>query len=352
MIVDGRRAGDYQHIVPKQSLRIVLSALMPRWRKVNIRAAAAVPALIVFIAASVAWANHGPGASGGGASTIAGETLKEGHFEFELREDFSQFQQFDRAAAISRAMSGGDFDALDHGFFTTLSGAYGITDDLQVGAGIGYFIGQDFVSASSDNGVTSFGRTNPDGLTDLVVTGKYRVLSGQPGNLSIIAGAVFPTGRDDIRLNNGELLTPTDQPGTGRWGVPFGLGYSRFLTSRITIDASVLYTYRFEEGGFKVGDRFDSGLALAYRLTRSIKQFPQYSVFLELNNVYLAHDRDHAVRDPNSGGDTLYLTPGFRVRFDKTIALTVAPSFPVYENLYGNQGRIDFKIAASLSFAF
>src|SRR5438270_8354461 len=110
--------------------------------------ARAAAMLILLFAYSPAWANHGPGASGGGAATISGETLKEGHFEFELREDFSQFQRFDRAQAISRAMSGGDFDALDHGFFTMLSGAYGITDDLQIGAGIGYFIGQDFVSAS------------------------------------------------------------------------------------------------------------------------------------------------------------------------------------------------------------
>ena len=70
---------------------------------------------------------------------ISGETLKPGYFEFELREDYSQFQHFDRAGAVERAIKGGDFDALDHGFFTTASGAYGITEDLQVGASIGYF---------------------------------------------------------------------------------------------------------------------------------------------------------------------------------------------------------------------
>src|SRR5438270_8631332 len=98
--------------------------------------ARAASMLILLFAYSPAWANHGPGASGGGAATISGEILKSGHFEFELREDYSQFQHFDRAGAIERAMNGGDFDALDHGFFTTASGAYGITEDLQVGASI------------------------------------------------------------------------------------------------------------------------------------------------------------------------------------------------------------------------
>jgi len=307
---------------------------------------------LVLIGGSVAFANHGPGASGGGAATISGETLKPGHFEVELREDFSQFQTFTRNQAIERANIGGDFDALDHGFLTTVSGAFGVMEDFQVGAGFGYFVGNDFESASVDNGVTNFGRTNPTGFTDLVVTGKYRVLQGQPGNLAIITGVVFPTGTDDQRLNNGEFLTPTDQPGTGRWAIPFGLGYSRFLTSQITVDASVLYTYRFEQAGFKVGDRFDAGVALAYRITKSIKSFPQFSVFAEVNNVYLTHDEDHGVRDPNSGSDTLYVTPGLRVRFNPTMALTLAPSIPVFEHLNGDQGRVDYKIAASLSFAF
>jgi hypothetical protein len=297
-------------------------------------------------------ANHGPGASGGGSATISGEVLKPGHFEIELREDYSQFQHFDRNAAIARAMQGGDFDALDHGFFTTLSGAYGITEDLQVGAGIGYFIGNDFQSVSDDNGAIAFGKANPTGFTDLVVTGKYRVLSGQPGNLSLIAGVVFPTGRNDFRLDNSEPLSPTDQPGTGRWGVPFGLGYSRFLTPQLTVDASVLYTYRFESDGFKVGDRFDAGVALAYRLTPSIKTFPQYAVFAELNNVYLSQDQNHGQRDPNSGSDTLYVTPGVRVRFSPAVALTVAPSIPIFENLNGDQGRVDFKVAVALSLSF
>lgn len=321
--------------------------------RTSLRAAIAALAFAVLsLLPTTLQANHGPGASGGGSATISGETLKPNHFEFEVREDYSQFQSFNRSQAEARANVGGDFDALDHGFLTTVSAAYGVIENFQLGAGFGYFVGNDFLSASSDNGQTTFGRVNPTGFTDLAVTGKYRVLQGQPGNLSLIAGVVFPTGTDHVRLDNRELLSPTDQPGTGRWSIPFGLGYSRFLTPQITVDASVLYTYRFEENAFKVGDRIDAGIALAYRLTRSIKAFPQFSAFVEANNVYLLHDEDHGVRDPNSGSDTLYLTPGLRVRFNPTIALTVAPSFPVFEHLNGDQGRVDYKLAASLSFAF
>jgi hypothetical protein len=313
----------------------------------------ALVTILALTSSRTALANHGPGASGGGSATISGETLKEGHFELSLREDYSQFEHFSRTAAAGRAESGGDFDALDYGFLTSVDFAYGVTDDFQVGGAIGYFAGRGFISADrTDDGLIEFGSANPEGLTDLVLTGKYRALRGQPGNLAVIAGVVLPTGRSDVKLSSAESLSPTDQPGTGRFGIPVGLGYSRFLTSRLTIDASALYNFRLEKDEFKVGDRFDAGIALAYRLTESIKNFPQYSLFVEANDVYLAKDRDHGEDDPDSGSNTLYLTPGFRVRFNPTASLTVAPSFPVIEHLNGNQGKVDFKVALTFSLSF
>src|SRR5207244_6095695 len=96
---------------------------------------------IFLLISLAAFANHGPGASGGGSSTISGETLKPGHFELSLREDFSQFEKFSNAAAAARARSGGDFDALDHGFITSVDFAIGVFDGFQFGASTGYFIG-------------------------------------------------------------------------------------------------------------------------------------------------------------------------------------------------------------------
>src|SRR5258706_13052794 len=75
---------------------------------------------VIFLLISIpALANHGPGASGGGSSTISGETLKPGHFELSLREDFSQFERFNNAQAAARARSGGGFYARDHGVITS-----------------------------------------------------------------------------------------------------------------------------------------------------------------------------------------------------------------------------------------
>jgi hypothetical protein len=62
-------------------------------------------------------------------------------------------------------------------------------------------------------------------------------------------------------------------------------------------------------------------------------------------------DKFHGVKDPNSGSNTVYLTPGARIRFNKNVAITIAPSFPVYQIDYGGQGRVRFKMAVSVSFS-
>jgi hypothetical protein len=300
-----------------------------------------------------ALANHGPGASGGGSATISGETLNPGHFEISLREDYSQFEHFTKAEAAQRALIGGDFDALSHGFITTADVSYGVFEDFQIGASLGYFIGRNFISAEKTGpGAVDLSTAQPSGLTDMSLTAKYRFLKGQPGNVAFITGVALPTGRSNVRLTSAEPLSPTDQPGTGRFGLPIGMGYSRFLTPHLTIDASALYTFRFEKDDFKVGDRFDTGVALAYRLTESIKAFPQYSLFVELNDVNLEKDRASGAPDPNSGSNTLYATPGFRMRFNPTAAMTIAPSIPIWEHLYGDQGRVNFKLALTFALSY
>jgi hypothetical protein len=311
------------------------------------------PAAFSYALASAALAHHGPGTSGGGSATISGETLKQGSWDVDLREDYTSFKRYSRAEAEAHAAASGEFDAVDQSFNTSASVAYGITDDFQLALTTGYYYASNFVSADrNEQGAVESGTADPAGLTDLWLTGKYRVMKGQPGNLSVVAGVKFPTGRSDVTLDNGERLEPSSQPGSGAWDFQGGLAYSRFLTSRWTIDASVLYTLRTKRDDFKVGDRFDTGVAFAYRITEDINQFPQWSVFAEANGVWVQKDHPEEGSNPNTGGTTIYLTPGTRVRFSQHVALTVAPSIPVYQDLNGDQDETQFKAAATLSFSF
>jgi hypothetical protein len=320
------------------------------------RSALALSVFVCLCAPIVTLANHGPGTSGGGSSTISGETLKPGQLTLDLRADYTEFEHISRAEAENRAVQSGGFDALRRAFVYTGTLSYGVIDDLQVSATLGYYHGEGFVDAerSEDEPTTAeSGIADPEGLTDLFINAKYRILHGQPGNLAIVGGIKFPVGRDDVRLNNAESLEASSQPGTGAYDYQFGLGYSRFLTSHLTVDASALYTLRTRHDTFKVGDRFDAGVALAYRLTESIRSFPQWSLFGEATYVWLGKDHDEdAGLNNNSGGNTIYLTPGVRVRFNEKASLTVAPSFPAWQDLQGDQIESQFKLAVTFSYSF
>lgn len=303
-----------------------------------------------------AWGNHGPGTSGGGSSTLSGETLRQGGFDLSFRVDYTQFEDVDSEEAEERALSAGNFDGLDYSVLSTFSLSYGITDDLEAGAQIGYYSANDFIDADfateGDEAQAESSIGDPQGLTDLYLTLKYRFLKGRPGNLAGVVGIKLPTGKDDERLASGETLEPSSQPGSGSVDYQLGLAYSRFLTARWTLDASALYTLRTGHDDFKVGDRFDAGVALSYRLTESIKTFPQLSVFGEVLYVRLEHDEEGGGKESNSGGDVIYLSPGLRVRFNDNVSLTAAPAFPVLQDLNGEQIEADFRASATLSFTF
>jgi hypothetical protein len=328
---------------------------MDLWLLVRPRRRASIFAFVAscFLFINVCFANHGPGTSGGGSSTASGETLKPGAFDLSLNVNYTKFESISRNEAEQRAIVSGGFDALDDAALTTLSVGYGIIENLQVSGSIGYYWGNNFVDAEPDGlGGAESGVADPQGLTDLTLAGKYRFMQGAPGNIAVIAGAILPTGRNDVLLDTGERLEPSSQPGTGQYGFLAGLAYSRFLTSHLTIDGSGIYSQHFERNDFQVGQRVDLGAALAYRLTNSIKSFPNFSVFGEANAVWLGKDLNDGEINLNSGGWTVYLTPGGRVRFNDHLSLTVAPSFPVMQDLNGDQIKVEYKLSASLEASF
>jgi hypothetical protein len=307
---------------------------------------------VFALASSDAYANHGPGTSGGGSSTASGETLKLGAWDFTLRFDVTQFESVSDAESRRRALKAGDFDSLRRAEVTTFGVAYGVTDEFQLGAQIGWYEGRHFTSAEDDGmGGTTLAHADPHGLTDLWLNAKYRLFENH-GQLALIGGVKLPTGDDDERLDDGSRLEPSSQPGTGAVDLQFGLAWSRYLTPRVTLDASALYTRRGDHDHFRVGDRADVGVALAYRLTESVKEFPNWSVSAELTDVWIGKDVDHGAANENSGGDSVLAAAGLRVRLSPRLALTLAPSLPLVQDLNGEQVKVRWKVALALSFSF
>jgi len=311
---------------------------------------APAPGSLFSAAPAAPFWNHGPGTSGGGTATMSGETLRRGRWSLALDSLWTEYESVSVAEAEARAAGAGEFDALGSSWVNQIALAYGLTDDLELGLEVGYYSGSDFIDAEDDGlGGVESATADPSGLMDTWVTAKWRVLRGASGHLALIGGVKLPTGKDDETLSSGEELEPSSQPGSGAVDYQAGLAYSRYLTERITLDASGVYTLRTEEDDFQVGDRADLGLALAYRLTPEVQAPHTWSLFGELNGIWLDQDEEDGLANENSGGETVYLTVGLRDRIHERFSVSLAPAVPILQDLDGEQVESDWRVGLTLT---
>ena len=293
--------------------------------------------------------NHGPGTSGGGSTTTSAETLRKGKFSFELRSEWTEFESVSIAEAEQSALEHGHFDALGRSWVNQLTLSYGLSDDLELGLQLGYYDGDDFLDAHVHGGIPETDTGDPSGVMDSWLTAKWRVVRGASGHVALIGGVKFPTGKDDETLDGGHELDPSSQPGSGSVDYQAGVAYSRYLSPRVTLDTSALYTLRTEHDDFEVGDRADVGLALAYRLTEDVQAPNNWSVFGELNGNWLDEDEEDGTANENSGGEVLYLSLGIRDRITEHFALSLAPALPVLQDVNGDQVETDWRVALTMT---
>jgi hypothetical protein len=193
---------------------------------------------------------------------------------------------------------------------------------------------------------------NPDGLTDLWLSGKFRFYRGPLGQFAVFGAVKFPTGRYKVKNSEGERVEPSATAGSGSYDGILGAAFSRYLTSRVTVDTSFQYTRRGECDGFRLGDRIDAGTAFAYRLTEDIQKYPQASVFAEatVRHLFKSEEDDH--HDDNTGGTVLFLTPGFRIGLSQNASFTVSAPIPTIQDLNGEQLETAFKVNGALTLTF
>jgi len=113
------------------------------------------------------------------------------------------------------------------------------------------------------------------GDTTLFVKRRFYTDNFQGGGIQValLGGVKLPTGDDNQRDNQGNLLPPGLQLGTGSVDVPVGLVFTAFK-DRVGFNSSFLYQFNNESDGFRFGDETKVNLAFGYRL------FPkQYTSF-------------------------------------------------------------------------
>ncbi|MBX9812164.1 MAG: transporter [Burkholderiales bacterium] len=177
------------------------------------------------------------------------------------------------------------------------------------------------------------------GIGDLTLFGRYTAyqsdVPGRTFRVSPFLGVKAPTGRDNAQDGLGRLPSPI-QPGTGSWDALGGV-VATYQTLAYQIDSQLSYNANREANGFRFGNVAKLDASFQYRLwPRTLGSGVPAFLYgvLEANLVRVEKNRIGGVDDPNSGGTTLFLSPGLQYVTQKWI-LEAGIQVPVVQNLNG-----------------
>jgi hypothetical protein len=371
------------------------------------RPVAGVFSSMMFLIGVPAHAHHPGGGgntgSGGAINTIGADTLAEGQIAAAVRYEFIRLGQLGDIDLLNAARQGNHAHSIGSIDAISLSAAYGITSDLTVsvrlpgvrrsdirepgedllsGGHMGSLLASEMSSLMSSEGINR--RGNSSGFGDVTMLGQYRFHNSSAAGTSaaVLFGFKAPTGATNRRDIAGELFEAEFQPGSGSWDALFGLAFTK-RAGRWSFDVSGLYQLiGTGTQDTNLGDRFLFGTAVSYRLVGSTaapkeqelheycmqprNQLQEHCLYhanhdhsdmqktpytldlvLEFNGEWHDKQRIAGIPDPNSGGTTVYLSPGVRVGVDRYSGF-LSVGVPVLNQHNGIQSKPDFRVLTGI----
>ncbi|MFQ5784947.1 MAG: transporter [Alphaproteobacteria bacterium] len=263
--------------------------------------------------------------------------------EFIFREQFLYKKASDDPSPADREVTvGGGISVL----------GYGVTGDFAVFGVLPYLHKSLDVTTAGGQRVTR----DTDGIGDARLFARYTVFHddapGRTFRVSPFAGVELPTGDDDDSDALG-TLPATLQLGSGSWD-PFVGIVATYQTLAYEVDVATSYKANTEANGFAFGDeaRFDA--SLQYRLWPRVLKggLPGFLYgVLETNLIHQDKDEIGGADDPNSGGVTLFVSPGVQYVTRRWV-LEAIVQLPAFQDLNGSALEDDFTVRAGFRFNF
>ncbi len=228
----------------------------------------------------------------------------------------------------------GSYTQSNHGYTNTIAPnvIYGILDNLS----ITFFA--PFTTKSR-----SFSSTS-SGIDDLSLQLEYGYFSKATLKSSLqatIVGAVyFPTG------------SSSKNPPTGTGSFSYLLGTTlAYLSSNWYAFLSPGAFLTMSHHGTKFGNSFlyEWGFARCLNFLSSKKCIS--NLMIEFDGTYSRKNKIDGITNPNSGGNTLLITPSINLSFKRAL-LQLGTSFPAIQNLNGHQNKPSYAIAYNLGISF
>jgi hypothetical protein len=146
-------------------------------------------------------------------------------------------------------------------------------------------------------------------------------------------GLKLPTGRTDVRNADGDLAERTLQPGSGTTDLVAGLYYSSAMPLRdlTWFVSSQVQTPLNSHQDFRPGTKLFADAGLRYAATQNL------GVLVQLNAQARGRDAGAQAEPEDSGGKSLFFSPGLSYAATPSLQVSGFVQFPVYQYVNGVQ---------------
>ena len=289
------------------------------------------------------------GSQGGlsGQSVFSAQTQEKNQFSLGFLFEYQDWKHFDPVNAHELHEEGRDAHSRRSDSMYNAVIGYGVTDNLTLTLQLPFVIREtrqvedhDFLGQSERSA----------GQGDLLAFGKYRFYDKLFGATAIF-GVKAPTGRTSEIDKQGERFEPEEQPGTGSTDFMFGMAINKSF-GRFTVDGSVLYQLKGTgTQDYEFGDIVMANLLGAYSIKEHGK-YPGVQLLAGVNAQLAEKDHQDAERIRDTGGTTIFFSPGLSSQLTDRLNSSAIIMLPVLQNLGGAHQEVDYNILLSIGYNF
>lgn len=331
--------------------------------------------------------------------TDSADTLPKGKFNFGVRAEYNQLRPFTDGKLVSLRKADAranpdlyahhhdaaddadaharqaDLHSVDYVLGGSIRMAYGITDDITVGFRLPYVYrnGIREVEAGHVHGTFAahqiYDHGGSEGIGDMSFWGQYRFFNQDKHTASLLLGFKAPTGETNNQgfkrnyhyetLKNTYPAVPADhssrlethmQPGSGSWDGMFGAAYGYDLDV-VQLNSSLMYTLTTKGSqDTDLGDSFNYNFAASV----PVKAFTpcdacSWNFVLEANGEWKSKEKRGDIYVGNSGGHTLYISPGVRFISGQNWNIGTTVGYAAISDVNGDQSRPDYRVMGAFN---
>lgn len=182
---------------------------------------------------------------------------------------------------------------------------------------------------------------------DARVVGRYRFAATDAGSTGVQFGLVLPTGPTDVTNAEGVAAERSLQPGTGATSGVLGL-----YTNYAAHNGSLWFAQLQFQGAMATKDDYRPGNQLL--LTGGVSWSVSESVALlgQLNALWRERDSGANAEPEESGGRSLFFSPGVSYTVSPAVQLYAFAQLPLYRYVNGTQLGVNWAAVGGITYRF